>query len=254
MKKQIKVLLVALLIIPCMVMLAACGGSGKACECDPDHTHEHTHPEYQNPASHTHSYGNEWTTVISATCISQGMEKRVCSCGNMEVRAVAKNGHDMGEWVYTDNTATVNGTRTGICLNECGYTKTEVSATAGLEFGFVAGSGNMQYEVKKYTGSATEVIIPAIHNGKPVTLIGQYMHGGDATWVGAFESTTITSLTIPASVTSFGQHTFKNCTSLTIINFGGTTTQWNAITKVVDWNYHIPAGLCVICTNGTITL
>ena len=207
----------------------------------------HTHPEYENPAAHTHSYGNEWTSVIAATCTSQGMEKRVCSCGNMEVRTMNKLGHDL-EVVYTDNTATVDGTMTTTCKREdCAYTKTEVSASAGLTFDFVPGSNNMEYGITDYTGSSTEVIIPAIHNGKPVTTIREFNYGN---WNGAFQNkTAITSVKIPKSVTFIGSNSFSGCTSLTAIYFNGTFDEWNAILKGGGWFTGIPVDV-VNCTDG----
>ena len=72
--------------------------------------------------------------------------------------------------------------------------------------------GNYEYSVTdnkititKYTGSATEVVIPDNIDGKTVTTIGKF----------AFSyCTSIKSVTIPEGVTSIGGAAFYNCTSL----------------------------------------
>ena len=57
--------------------------------------------------------------------------------------------------------------------------------------------------------------------------------------------TKLTSITIPNSVTSIGYEAFYNCRSLTSINFLGTKAQWDAISFGTDWNKYVPSG-CVI--------
>ena len=44
-----------------------------------------------------------------------------------------------------------------------------------------------------------------------------------------YNASKLTSVTIPASVTSIGQDAFDKCTSLTSIMFNGTQEQWNNI-------------------------
>ena len=64
------------------------------------------------------------------------------------------------------------------------------------------------YSVTGYEGTPTVVVIPDTHEGLPVTSIG-YM---------AFQfCTSLTSVTIPASVTSIGIGAFLYCTSLTSV-------------------------------------
>lgn len=64
----------------------------------------------------------------------------------------------------------------------------------------------------------------------------------------------LTSITIPASVTSIGGYAFYECTGLTTITFKGTVAQWNAITfEGNDWNYNVPATI-VTCSDGTVSL
>ena len=47
----------------------------------------------------------------------------------------------------------------------------------------------------------------------------------------------LTSITIPESVTSIGDFAFSGCSSLKTINYTGTEEQWNAIRKGTSWNH-----------------
>jgi len=61
----------------------------------------------------------------------------------------------------------------------------------------------------------------------------------------------LTSITIPASVTSIGEQAFAWCELLEIINYGGTKSQWNAITKGSGWDSY--AGEYIVtCTDGAL--
>ena len=50
----------------------------------------------------------------------------------------------------------------------------------------------------------------------------------------------LTSVTIPDSITSIESYAFWCCTSLISINYRGTKDKWAAITKGSKWNYDIP--------------
>lgn len=72
--------------------------------------------------------------------------------------------------------------------------------------------------ITKYTGTESTVILPSTINSWPVTKIGE----------DAFQdNTTITSVTIPASVTEIGSNAFAGCTNLTIVNYAG---DWSNLT------------------------
>ena len=88
--------------------------------------------------------------------------------------------------------------------------------TPGLEFTL---QSNGTYMVTGYTGSESEVTIPSFYRNVPVTLIRGYAFDGCAS---------ITSVTIPNSVTSIGYYAFKGCASLTSVTIG------NGVTSIDD--------------------
>lgn len=72
--------------------------------------------------------------------------------------------------------------------------------------------------ITKYTGTESTVILPSTISGWPVTKIGE-----DA----LKDNSTITSVTIPASVTEIGSNAFAGCTNLTSVNYEG---DWSNLT------------------------
>lgn len=72
--------------------------------------------------------------------------------------------------------------------------------------------------ITKYTGKGSTVILPSTISIWPVTKIGE-----DA----LKDNTTITSVTIPASVTEIGANAFAGCTNLTSVTYGG---DWSNLT------------------------
>lgn len=72
--------------------------------------------------------------------------------------------------------------------------------------------------ITKYTGKESTVILPSTISGWPVTKIGE---------AALKDNTTITSVTIPASVTEIGSNAFAGCTNLTSVNYAG---DWSNLT------------------------
>ena len=128
-----------------------------------------------------------------------------------------------------------------------GATFTITVTAPSRDFTFDATTGT----IKKYNGNDAVVNIPSEINGIPVETIGN----------AAFQdNTTITSVTIPASVTEIGSNAFAGCTNLTSVNYAG---DWSNLTiqsgnpavqdaanaPLFDFEFIPPDNTAVIVTN-----
>ena len=95
-----------------------------------------------------------------------------------------------------------------------GATFTITVTAPSRDFTFDATTGT----IKKYNGNDAVVNIPSEINGTPVTTIGN----------AAFRDSSVTSVTIPASVTEIGANAFAGCTNLTSVNYIGG--DWSNLT------------------------
>jgi hypothetical protein len=88
--------------------------------------------------------------------------------------------------------------------------------------------------ITKYTGSAARVTIPESINGLPVAGIGGRTYVGRYYDDAAFERcSTLTSVTIPASVASIGHGAFAGCFSLTSITVDGRNPVYSSYNGVL---------------------
>ena len=94
-----------------------------------------------------------------------------------------------------------------------GATFTITVTAPSRDFTFDATTGT----IKKYNGNDAVVNIPSEINGTPVTTIGN----------AAFRDSSVTSVTIPDSVTEIGANAFAGCTNLTSVTYGG---DWSKLT------------------------
>ena len=135
-----------------------------------------------------HSYTSEETK--KPTCEQEGEMTYTCSvCGGSYMESIPTIAHN-----YVD----------GVCTM-CGAPEPK-PPTEGLVFTLSA--DQTQYSVTDYTGTATEVYIPTVYEGLPVTSIGD----GAFYWCDS-----LTSIKIPDSVTSIGAAAFRDCSSLASI-------------------------------------
>lgn len=166
---------------------------------------------------HTHAFG-EWETVTASTCTADGEEQRVCACGEAETRPIAAQ--------HTPNEA-VSCTE-AIACTVCGV---ELSAAPGHDFveyactrcdetlyskglDLVLSDDELSYAVAGM-GSCTDVdlIIPARHEGKPVTVIGRE----------AFKAqTALRSVSVPDGIVRIDDRAFLNCSGMTTLNLAGS--------------------------------
>ena len=73
---------------------------------------------------HEHEFG-EWETTTETSCIAEGIETRICECGEMETRSISVKSHTEGEWI-TDKEA--NCTEDGSKHQICSICKTTINA------------------------------------------------------------------------------------------------------------------------------
>lgn len=130
---------------------------------------------------------------------------------------------------------------------QTGATFTVTVAAATNKFRFDQTTGT----ITEYNGTDTVVVIPPTINSWPVTKIGE-----DA----LKDNTTITSVTIPDSVTEIGANAFAGCTNLTSVTYGG---DWSNLTiqsgnpavqdaanaPLFDFEFTPPDNTAVIVTN-----
>lgn len=58
------------------------------------------------------------------------------------------------------------------------------------------------------------------------------------------------SVSLPKSLVSIGDFAFRDCTSLTVIVYNGSHTQWLSVAKGQEWNKNVKEGLIVRCNDG----
>ena len=133
--------------------------------------------------------------------------------------------------------------------------KTE-NDTYQYPFGYIFGTESYEGSVETtqyYYGSilnnVTAMISSTYHiptNLKTVTITG-----GNILTGAFYNCNSLTSITIPSSVTSIGSSAFYACSSLTSIIFEGTIEQWNTITKDFYWKPSTD-NYTIYCTDGEI--
>ncbi len=116
-------------------------------------------------------------------------------------------------------------------------TASGLSVSEGLEFKLNA--DEKSYSVSGIgTCTDTAVVIPAEHDGLPVTEIG---------WKAFYDCETLRSVTIPDSVTRIGDWAFSNCSSLTNITIP------SSVTSIGDFAFHVCETLRSVTIPSSVT-
>ena len=133
------------------------------------------------------------------------------------------------------------------------------SGSAGLEY--TLNSDGISYSVSKGTCSDSEIVIPSIYNGKPVTSIGssafRWCRGltsivipDSVTGIGSYAfsgCSRLTSIVIPDSVTSIGSYAFSGCSGLTSITIP------NSVTSIDECAFSECSGLASVTIGNSVT-
>ena len=187
MKKKLGLILLLLVTAISIFALSACDGSSSKKKDKDDDDDE----------SHSHKYGT-WIEEIPATCAEDGVlgHYHCKSCG----KDFDSNKNELASLVI-EKTG-IHNFVDEVCTN-CGK---EIVYSEGLEYELV---NNEYYKVTGIgTCSDTELYIPKIYNDLPVKEIG---------YQAFYYCDSLTSVTIPDSVTSIGTYAFNRCRSLTNI-------------------------------------
>ena len=116
----------------------------------------------------------------------------------------------------------------------------------------------------KYTGSARNVVIPVAVGEKTVTAIGGSVFEGSSSLLsikmpdsvtsigeGAFKNCRkLVSMNVPAGVVTIGNNAFYGCSSLGVIDYDGTVSEWEALVAANETG--ITVNTVINCTDGII--
>ncbi|MBQ4049615.1 MAG: leucine-rich repeat protein, partial [Clostridia bacterium] len=219
--------------------------------------------------------------VSEATCTQKATYYKSCECGEKGIetfehgdyaehtKAAEWNKNDTHHWyecTADDCDAKVDEAEhnfedainfDGIVCNVCGYEK---STTEGLEYELNADC--QSYYVKGIgTATSTEIIIPSVYNGMPVTSMGNnalrncsgltsvYIPNsitciGDSAFYGC---SSLTSIEIPNNVTSIEEGAYSGCSSLTSIEIP------NSVTSIGNYAYSGCSSLTSIEIPNSVT-
>lgn len=178
------------------------GFTAYTCECGASYT-----ADYKDTVDHDYFNGKcricggehdcKYTDAVTEpTCTEKGFTAHTCACGASYIDGYTDAlGHD-----YIDGECT-----------RCGH----FNYTVGLAYSL---SDDGTYYICTGIGESTgtEIIIPSMYNGLPVTEIGDY----------AFISCSkLTQITLSNGITTVENYAFYNCRSLTSINIPASVTK-----------------------------
>ena len=165
---------------------------------------------------HPHQY-DEWSLIGLPSCTAEGKESAKCFCGNVGYRAISATGHteitDLGYAATETEQGLTDGSHCEICGETLLAQKVIYAGSQGLEYTVL--SGTTCAITGMGTCKDTELIISNYYGGYEVTEIGK----------SAFkDSSALTSVTIPDSVTSVNIRAFEGCRALASISLPDSIT------------------------------
>jgi len=213
MKKSISCLLVALIVLVAFI--------ASACRTDT--------PDPTDP--HVHSFG-EWETVTAPSCTENGLQVRTCTCDEKEQREINATGHIEGDWITNADNSKLH-----LLCAICGEVLEEKEYSEGLTFA-LSDDGKSYIVTGIGTCADEDILIPPVYNSFPVTIIG---------YRAFFGRTSLTSITIPDSVTKIGSSAFSGCSGLTNI------TIQDGVTEISDFAFQNCTGLTSVTIGSGVT-
>ena len=168
------------------------------------------------PAGHIYS-----PIVTNPTCTAEGYTTYICEDCN---------------YTYISDYVTAKGHENNYICSECGQIN-ESYYTEGLKF-TLSSNGTYYSVTGRGTATDTDILIPSVYNGKPVTCIG------DSAFQGC---SSLTSITIPNSVTSIGDYAFEYCSSLTSITIP------DSVTTIGEYAFYDCSSLISVTIGNSVT-
>ena len=183
-------------------------------------------------------------SAVAPTCTQSGLTAgKICSvCNTITVKqsVVTSSGHIASEWVIDkEPTATENGKKYQSC-KKCGIVLKEETILKVYSQGlaYTVNTDNVTCTITGRGSCKDEVLfIPDSINGYIVTSIGDQ----------ALDYCSITSITIPDSVTYIGDYAFRKCSSLTSVTIG------NGVTYIGKYAFYNCTSLASITIPNNVT-
>ncbi|MBR4237271.1 leucine-rich repeat protein [bacterium] len=191
---------------------------------------------------HVHEYGS-WHTIKNPSCIEDGVEERICSCGESETRTIEALGHNYSKWTtVSEPTDNKNGKRERTCLR-CGHKEEEIIDSLSYvdALWFILSDDGSYYEAKiPRDYEHNKIVIPATYHGIPVETIGGY-----AGYSISFDSPVI-DIYIPSSITKLSLYIVNS--SKTIFNIDVPSLEfWERVNnqgiRNINYNLYIDGNL-----------
>jgi len=129
MKKTVWLLLA--LVLVCMLLFTACVEEDPT--PDPNETPgtQETQDDTEVEQPHVHAFG-EWITLSEANCSAQGVQARICGCGEQETQEIAALTHTEVVDTAVAATCTMDGKTEGKHCSVCGVTTVEQTIVKAL--------------------------------------------------------------------------------------------------------------------------
>lgn len=267
MKNQIRSFIsFIILLLVVAAILISCDDTSSQAEITSSHIEAtnnltETTDEPATETAHHHEWSS-WNTTVDATCSVEGVQERVCSCGEKEIQSVSALAHTETADAAVAATCTAEGKTEGKHCSVCGIVLVNQESIPMLGHNYVNrtctvcnyfnASEGLSYTLSTdgtyYSvsglGSCTDenIYIPSTYQGLPVSNISYAAFMGcsnilsitipeSVTYIEAcafYNCTNATTISVPNSVTCIEYSAFFNCSSLTSINIpDGITRIWD---------------------------